>query len=215
MKLVLFDCDGTLVDTAHNIHECMRRTFIEAGLPEPDIAQTKDVIGLSLDHAIAQVLNRAVDDEMANMAARYKEHFTTMRQESWYSEPLFEGIDEMLGKIAARDDILLGIVTGKSRRGVKHILERYGYENLFYAIRTADDCPSKPHPAMVLECCEQSGIEPYNALVIGDSIYDMQMAIAAGARAIGVGWGYHQQSQLVDAGAHEIADNASHLETLI
>lgn len=203
-RLVLFDCDGTLVDSADIIHATMVAAFREAGLAEPTLAATKSIIGLSLDIAIARLLDRPVDAECGRLAQRYKEHFIALRPETGAHEPLYDGIAELIGVLAERDDVLIGMVTGKSRRGVKRVLDAYGFERHFVTARTADDCPSKPHPAMVLECCAETGIAPASTLVIGDAIYDMQMARNAGARAIGVSWGYHGRDSLFANGADAV-----------
>lgn len=201
MKLVLFDCDGTLVDSAGIIHACMVATFREAGLPEPEANATRKIIGLTLDLAIATLLDRPLDAECGRLAERYKQHFVVIHGQPGFHEPLYDGIDTLIGALAGRDDVLLGMVTGKSRRGVKRVLSTYGFEGHFVTIRTADDCPSKPHPAMVLECCAETGIDPASTFVVGDAIYDMQMAKSAGARAFGVSWGYHDRDGLIASGA--------------
>ncbi|MCM2293694.1 HAD-IA family hydrolase [Allorhizobium sp. BGMRC 0089] len=216
MKLVLFDCDGTLVDSAGTIHEGMIRTFTAFDKPVPDLVQTKSIIGLTLDIAIARLDGKThADDEAIAMAAHYKSLFTDLRKASQFHEPLFDGIDTVLKRIAARDDMLIGAVTGKSRRGLTFILDHHGLSEHFIVRRTADDCPSKPHPAMVTECCDEIGIHPQDAIVIGDAIYDMQMAKAAGAKAIGVSWGYCSVPALKEAGADAIAAEPIDLIDLI
>lgn len=215
LKLVLFDCDGTLVDSADIIHASMVATFREAGLPEPDKAATKGIIGLTLDIAIATLLKRAPDAESTRLAGRYKEHFVASRHLPSFQEPLYDGIAELIEALARRDDVLIGMVTGKSRRGVERVIETHGFGRHFVTIRTADDCPSKPHPAMVLECCAEMGIDPASTFVIGDAVYDMQMARSAGARAIGVAWGYHNREGLFATGAHAVIDTPGELLPLI
>lgn len=215
MKLVLFDCDGTLVDSAGVIHACMVRTFDEYGLPEPHPEHTKSIIGLTLDLAIARMLEREVDTEIAAMTVSYKKHFMSYRNSGDALEPLFEGIAPLIGQLADMDEIILGIVTGKSRRGLDAILAHHRLDNSFVSIRTADDCPSKPHPAMVLECCAETGMLPNETYVIGDSVYDMQMARAAGAVAIGVSWGYAGVPELRQAGAHRIVTRADEIAGLV
>lgn len=215
MKLVLFDCDGTLVDSVGVIHASMVATFREAGLSEPDMAATKSIIGLTLDIAIATLLNRAPDAESTRLAGRYKEHFIASRHLPSFREPLYDGIAELIEALARRDDVLIGMVTGKSRRGVDRVMETHGFGRHFVTIRTADDCPSKPHPAMVLECCAEMGVDPATTFVVGDAVYDMQMARNAGARAIGVEWGYHHREGLVASGAHQVLAVPAELLTLI
>ena len=204
-RLVLFDCDGTLVDSADIIHGSMVSTFREAGLAEPTLDATKSIIGLTLDLAIARLLDRPLDPASAgDWPSATRSTFIASRQLPGFHEPLYDGIAELIGVLAERDDVLIGMVTGKSRRGVRRVLEAYGFERHFVTVRTADDCPSKPHPAMVLECCADTGIDPASTFVVGDAIYDMQMARNAGARAIGVSWGYHDRDGLFASGANAV-----------
>ena len=212
MKLVLFDCDGTLVDSVRLIHEVMARTFVAFGYKRPDVSATKSIIGLTLDIAIARMQGKPhVDDEAIAMTAHYKSIFPEVRDEADMQTPLFDGIKPLIETLAARDELLLGAVTGKSRRGLTHILAANDFTPYFIVSRTADDCPSKPHPAMVTECCDETGMDPHDTIVIGDAIYDMQMAKAAGATAIGVAWGYALVEELLAAGADAIAHHPNHL----
>ncbi|CAB4327589.1 HAD-IA family hydrolase [Brucella sp. 191011898] len=215
MKLVLFDCDGTLVDSGDFIHRCMAASFADAGFAPPAVADTYSTIGLSLPLAIARLLGREPGDQVHWLTQRYKENFVTMRQAADFNEPLYEGILPLLTELGGRDDLLLGLVTGKSRRGVRSVFERHGIGHYFTVARTADDCPSKPHPAMVLESCAEMGIEPSRTIVIGDAIYDMQMARSVGAMAAGVSWGYHHRQGLMEAGAHHILEKPSDLHALL
>lgn len=212
MKLALFDCDGTLVDSAALIHEVMARTFVHFGYPRPDVSATKSIIGLTLDIAIARMQGKQhVDDEAVAMTAHYKKIYMDVRGEPGMDVPLFDGIKPVIAALAARDDILIGAVTGKSRRGLVNVLETHGFAPDFIVSRTADDCPSKPHPAMVTECCDETGMNAADAIVIGDAIYDMQMAKAAGAKAIGVSWGYASVDDLIAAGADAIVHHPKDL----
>ncbi len=206
MKLALFDCDGTLVDSAGLIHEVMARTFEDFGLQRISLDATKSIIGLTLDIAIARLMHQPhVDDRAQAMTAHYKSIYAGVRTEMNFREPLFDGIAPLLATLMAKDELLLGAVTGKSRRGLDQICASHGYEKTFFVSRTADDCPSKPHPAMVTECCSEAGIDAKDTVVIGDAIYDMQMAKSAGASAIGVAWGYASVPELIEAGADYIA----------
>jgi phosphoglycolate phosphatase len=206
MKLILFDCDGTLVDSAGLIHEVMARTFEAFDLPRPQAEATRAIIGLTLDIAIARLLGQSdVDSRATAMTNHYKAIFAAVRSEDGFQELLFPGIAEMVQSLAVRDELLIGAVTGKSRKGLSHIAATHGFDKLFFVSRTADDCPSKPHPAMVMECCTEAGIDPRDTIVVGDAIYDMQMARAAGAGALGVAWGYASVPELIEAGADHIA----------
>ena len=205
MRLVLFDCDGTLVDSAKLIHEVMARTFVDFGHARPDVSETKAIIGLTLDIAIARMQGKPhVDDEALAMTAHYKATYMGVRAEPGFQEPLFPGIADMMARLEREDDLILGAVTGKSRRGLDLIRAAHGFDKTFFVSRTADDCPSKPHPAMVSECCSEAGVDAARTVVVGDAIYDMQMAKAAGAKAIGVSWGYASVPELVEAGADHI-----------
>jgi phosphoglycolate phosphatase len=211
MKLALFDCDGTLVDSGKLIHEVMARTFEHHGYERPHYDATKSIIGLTLDTAIARIMGVEVDDHVQKMTQHYKDIYGPVRQEPGFQEPLYAGVTEMIAALAAREDVLIGAVTGKSRRGLDLIRNSHGFENIFFVSRTADDCPSKPHPAMVLECCAEAGIDPVDTLVIGDSVYDMMMAKSAGARALGVSWGYGETAALSAAGADAVVHEVAHI----
>ncbi len=211
MKLVLFDCDGTLVDGAGLICAAMDHTFDEAGLAAPDPHRTRGVIGRSLDLAIAELLPPDRHPELPHLVQRYKDHYAACRATGRYDDPIYDGIAELVAMIAGRPDVLLGIVTGKSRRGVASIFEAHGFGGHFVTVRTADDCPSKPHPAMVLECCAETGIAPEEAVVVGDTVYDMEMAVSAGAAAIGVDWGYGEPEALCGAGARAVLSHPRQL----
>ena len=137
----------------------------------------------------------------ADMMGYYRSLFMKVRANPAMTEKLFDGIDDMLGQLFLHDHILIGAVTGKSRRGLDHMLKTHGYSRKFITTRTADDCPSKPNPAMVLECCGETGLEPEDTVVVGDTVYDIEMAKTAGAAAIGVSWGYGDPDTLLKAGA--------------
>lgn len=216
MKLVLFDCDGTLVDSGKLIHEVMARTFENHGYERPHYDATKSIIGLTLDTAIARIMGvEEIDDHIRAMTQHYKDLYSPVRDEPGFQEPLYDGVAEMIAALVARDDVLIGAVTGKSRKGLDLIRNSHGFEDVFFVSRTADDCPSKPHPAMVLECCAEAGVAAADTLVIGDSVYDMLMAKSAGARALGVSWGYGETEALMAAGAdavvHEVGDILHHI----
>ncbi|MBB3951240.1 HAD-IA family hydrolase [Aureimonas jatrophae] len=215
MKAILFDCDGTLADSFGLICETMRRCFATAGLPVPERRAIEGIIGLSLDLAIHRLAPTVREDELPSLVAIYRQEFMAAKIEPAFREALFAGIEPMLRRLACRDDVVLGMVTGKSRRGVANVVAAHQLDGMFLAVRTADDCPSKPHPAMVLECCAELGIEPSQTVVVGDAIYDMQMAVSAGARAIGVAWGACEPATLVAAGADDVVPDPAALEVAL
>lgn len=217
-RLAIFDCDGTLVDSQANICRAMEECFVAARLDPPERSAIRRIVGLSLVPAIARLLPQAEDALHQAMAEDYKRAFFAMRANGALDpEPLFEGIAEA---IAALDDSgwLLGVATGKSDRGLLHILEHHGIRHRFVTLQTADRHPSKPHPSMVEAAIAEAGATPATTAVIGDTSFDMAMARAAGAHAIGVAWGYHAAEELTEAGAHHVAGHArdlpGHLEGL-
>lgn len=215
MRLILFDVDGTLIDSKAVIHASMRLTLQRWGYDEPSGEATRTLIGLTLDTAIASLLQREVDDEILAMVSDYKDIYLQLsRQPEMQSLP-FAGIASLLDRLARRDDVLLGLATGKSRRGVHTMLQTPHFSGRFSVARCADDCPSKPHPAMVLECCDETNISPSNTLMIGDTSFDMEMAAAARATGLGVGWGYHPAERMLTAGASAVAHSSQALQTMV
>lgn len=213
-RLVIFDVDGTLVDSQNYICEAQRRAFIAHGLEPPSRAHMLSIVGLSLVRAFETL---APHGPAESMAQAYKDAWHDMRHNPEWDDPLFPGARETIEALSQRDDVMLGVATGKSRKGVANLFDKTGWERHFVTVQTADDHPSKPAPDMVLAALAETGVDPADALMIGDSTYDVEMACAAGVRALGVSWGYHTPAALLAAGAHAILDDfaamASHLET--
>ena len=203
-RLALFDCDGTLVDSGATIHRALADSFARNGLDCPPPAEARRVIGLSLVEAMAMLLPEHAPVTHAQMAEEYKKSFIALRAAGEVEEPLFEGIAELLDALEERG-WLLGVATGKSDRGLGHCLHCHGIAARFVTLQTADRHPSKPHPSMVLQAMADAGAGPETTVVIGDTSFDMMMARGAGARAIGVDWGYHHRDELIDAGAAAVA----------
>jgi phosphoglycolate phosphatase len=203
-RLAIFDCDGTLVDSQHNICVAMERCFAAAGLAPPARERTRAVVGLSLVEAMRAMLPGAGPDDHVELAESYKRAFQEMRADGLADEPLYDGVAELIDGLE-REGWLLGIATGKSDRGVALCLEHHGLAGRFVTIQTADRHPSKPHPSMIDRALADAGAAPDTSLMIGDTSYDMAMARAAGVTAVGVAWGYHDADVLVRAGARHVA----------
>jgi len=202
LYLVLFDVDGTLIDSQHMIVAAMSRAFAATGRPAPSRAETLSIVGLSLEVAMTRLLGRPeIDDDARALANAYKEAFFDLRSSAAHQEPLYPGAREALDALSARDDVLLGLATGKSRRGVRAILDLHDLHGRFVTVQTADENPSKPHPAMILKALAETGVAPERAVIVGDTTYDVEMAEAAGVAALGVSWGYHADEALTRAGA--------------
>ncbi len=204
LRLALFDCDGTLVDSQHMIVAAMRDAWQAHDLPDPDPDAVRRVIGLSLEEGIARLLPEATAAMREAIGIQYRSAFFTLRQSANLEEPLFPGAIDALDALEA-EGFLLGIATGKSRRGLDAVLDRPGLRARFATTQTADDCPGKPNPHMVQRAIAETGVDAANVAVIGDTVFDMEMARAAGVASVGVSWGYHDPDSLSAAGAGRIA----------
>lgn len=199
MKLVVFDVDGTLVDSQHLIVQAMNAGFADAGLAPLPREQVLSIVGLSLPVAVAELVPDASPKEQDLIVDGYRAAFQRSRLTE--TAPLYPGVLECLQALSARDDLLLAIATGKSKRGLDAMVQTHGWQNTFVSRQTADFHPSKPHPAMLEAALAEAGIGAANAVMIGDTEFDMAMAGAAGVAAFGVSWGYHPVERLTAAGA--------------
>ncbi|MBF9035785.1 HAD-IA family hydrolase [Rhodobacterales bacterium HKCCE2091] len=207
-RLVIFDVDGTLIDSQAHIAAAMDAAFAAHGMPAPTRARTLSIVGLSLPVAMAVLAPDAAPETHETLAEAYRDSFAALRARGESTlAPLFPGARAALDALSGRDDILLGIATGKSRRGMAHMFDEHGLGALFVTVQTGDDHPSKPHPAMVRTCLAETGIPAADAVIVGDTTYDIEMGRAAGVAGIGVGWGYHSADDLVRAGATEVLDD--------
>lgn len=209
-KLILFDFDGTLVDSQANIHRCMAEAFAAEGLAPPSLAQVRRVVGLSLELAVGQLLGEPGQRYTPAVTAAYREAFFAWRQHPDYCEELFPGAHEALLQLD-HPDVCLGIATGKNLRGLRAALEKHGLTDRFMTLQTPDHSPSKPHPGMVLRALAETGFEPQDAVLIGDTTYDIEMACNARISSLGVGWGYHEPQELRAAGARGIVEDFTRL----
>jgi phosphoglycolate phosphatase len=201
LKLIIFDCDGTLVDSQHMICTAMSRAYLAHKLPVPERETMLSIVGLSLTEAFTELGKGAAQFPVASLAEHYKLAFHALRESGEHMEPLYPGAREAVETLSDREDVVLGMATGKSQRGARLVLGHHGLLDRFITIQTADDAPSKPDPGMVVAAMRDAGVTPDNTVVVGDTVFDIAMARAAGASAIGVSWGYHTRDSLMAAGA--------------
>lgn len=214
-RLAVFDCDGTLVDSQVNICRAMEACFAQYRLDPPPRDAIRQIVGLSLVPAIALLHPQAEADQHVEMAEAYKQAFRTMRTDrSLDPEPLFDGVADAIETLLDAG-WKLGVATGKSDRGLALILDHHGLTNRFVTLQTADRHPSKPHPAMLQAAIAEAGADPAATAMTGDTSFDIEMAVAAGAHPIGVAWGYHEPHELQAAGARDVVTHARDLPALL
>ena len=213
-RLALFDCDGTLVDGQAGVCNAMAAAFADAGLPAPDRHQVRRIVGLSLPQAIRLLAPATGEQLRGAIDTAYRERFRAAREAGLLVEPLYDGIAELIARLSAAGWVL-GVATGKSQRGLEHCLATHGLTAHFTTLQTADHHPSKPHPAMIAAALAETGVAANRTVMIGDTVFDMAMAAAAGVRALGVDWGYHTAAELLGAGAAAVAANPAQLEELM
>ena len=198
LRLVIFDVDGTLVDSQADILGAMAATFAIHGLDVPPREAVLSIVGLSLNEAMARLVPHLPEGLRADLVAGYKHAYMSSRvaSDTRQTSPLYPGARDVLDLLSRQSHTLLGVATGKSQRGLDALIASHGLEGLFQTRQVADHHPSKPHPSLLLAALRETGVEARHAVMVGDTSYDMDMARAAGIRAIGVSWGYHAPSAL-------------------
>jgi phosphoglycolate phosphatase len=214
VRLAIFDCDGTLCDGQAAVCRAMDTAFAHSGMPAPDLHQVRRTVGLSLPQAIRRLSPDIDDTHLAHAVDAYKDAFRAARMDGSLHEPLFAGVADMVRSLHSKG-WQLGVATGKSDRGTRATLASHGLLDCFATLQTADRHPSKPHPSMLLQAMADVHARPENTVMVGDTVYDMHAAKAAGVKAIGVDWGYHASEELLAAGAIAVARTAAELEDLI
>jgi phosphoglycolate phosphatase len=205
LRLILFDVDGTLVDSQDLIVAAHERAFANLGLERPARTRLLGLVGLSLPETFTALVGP--DGPIEALAEGYKLGFRELRGDPQRAEPVFPGAEAALRALGALEGVRLGLATGKSRRGTDALLTRHGWADLFATVQNADDAPSKPHPGMIERAMGETGVVPTDTVMIGDSSYDMIMARTAGVRALGVAWGYHTPGSLRGNGAEAVASS--------
>lgn len=195
LRLAVFDVDGTLADSQAEIVAAMRAAFAGETLEPPARADILSIVGLSLDRAMARLAPELGSARHGALVAAYKQAYFEQRAQNGAS-PLYDGALETLERLADDPFLLMGVATGKSKRGLDALIEAHGLARFFVTRQVADFHPSKPHPAMLEAAFSEAGVGPGNAVMIGDTSFDIDMARAARCAAIGVGWGYHPLERL-------------------
>ncbi len=214
MRLAVFDLDGTIVDSQNLIVAAVSTVWHEAGMAPPGADTVRRVVGLSLVEAMACLHPDGAADEHEALAERYRTAFAEARAAQAGFEPLFPGIADALEALD-RADTLLGIATGKGMTGLRNVLDHHGLAARFVTLQTPDHSPGKPHPGMLERALAETGVRREDAVMIGDTTYDIEMAHNAGVAALGVAWGYHPAEELRAAGAREVAPDTAALIDLV
>lgn len=196
LRLVIFDVDGTLVDSQAEIMAAMTLAFASERVAMPDRAAVLSIVGLSLAEAFSVLCPEVDPTQRGRLVDAYKDAFVSLRSDNQELGPLFPGALDALDILRAQDHTLLAIATGKSRRGLDKVLERHDLTGVFHSEQVADHHPSKPNPSMILTALNETGVMPQKSVMLGDTTYDMDMARAAGISKIGVTWGYHAAETL-------------------
>lgn len=195
-EVIVFDWDGTLMDSEAKIVNCICAAATDCALPVPARAAARSIIGLGLTEALQRLFPDRSEAERARLVDRYREHFLIKDRTSM---PLFPGVVAGLERLAARGH-LLAVATGKARRGLERVLDETGTRHLFAITRCADEAFSKPHPQMLHDILEHTGVEPARALMIGDTTFDMLMARNARVPGLAVSYGVHDRAVLLECG---------------
>ena len=198
MRLVIFDVDGTLVDSQDMIVQAMEYTYAQIGVAVPARDALLSYVGMSLDLIFPQLSPELDAAQHVALSQGYRDSYFHMRQKSGSAEtsPFFAGMRDVLDQLKTQDWTLLAVATGKSKRGLDKLIEGHGLEGYFQSQQVADFHPSKPHPAMVEACLTECGVDAAQTVMIGDTTFDIDMGRSARVKTIGVSWGYHDTKQL-------------------
>lgn len=203
--LAIWDVDGTLVDSRRTIALCMDEAFAAHGLERPGYERTRRIVGLTLDHAVAEMTPGLDPAIQAAITEGYKDHFVRLHEDPTYRDGLYPGAEALLARLTD-DGWRQAVATGKSRRGLDRVIGEHGWSTHFCSLHCSDDGPGKPHPAMVRAALAASGTPADRAVMIGDTAHDVGMGRAAGVRTIAVTWGFHTREELETTGADAVCD---------
>lgn len=203
LKLVVFDLDGTLIDTVSLFIGSISAVLEAMDLPIPEEKTIRSVSGLGMQVGIRRIAPSLDASDIEDLIARYREESLARASQSM-QEALFTGAPEALNKLHGRDDIVMAVATGKALVSTNRVLELHKIRNLFTSIHTPDTNIAKPNPDMIMDAMSIVDVAPARTVMVGDTTHDMEMSVAAGVKALGVNWGYHQPDELIEAGADVI-----------
>jgi len=202
-QLVIFDWDGTIMDSAFKIGTCVQESARNVGVPVPSLERAKSIIGLGLFEAMRQLFPDESDTRINGLVDAYKHYYVNVDKTE---QRLFDGVQEGLEAIEASGAVL-AVATGKSRMGLDRILNKLDMHHHFIATRCADETRSKPHPQMLLELLDFTAIDPHKAIMVGDTTFDLDMAVNAKVAGLGAGYGVHSEKMLFDSKALSVQPN--------
>jgi phosphoglycolate phosphatase len=212
--MAVFDLDGTLIDSAASIVDGITACWEACGFPELDPAHARRVIGLPWDRSMQVLLPGSGDRELGLVRAYYEDVMAGRRVPPPRREPAFPGACETIAALAEAG-FLLAIVTSRGSHRVHDILSTCGIAERFLTVKTVDHGPGKPNPYLLLQAMSEAGVSPDQTVMVGDTTYDVLMARAAGAPAVGVSWGVHDAGELVAAGAHRVVDRFEEIPPIV
>lgn len=213
MRLVVFDLDGTLIDSVALIVETVTEAFTAVGQTVPTEQQIRAISGITAREAMGILAPGSDAERVETILQSYRSHYQARAGVS--REPLFAGALAALDRLQAQPETVLAVATGKGYRGAVTLLERHAIIDRFQSIQTPDHNRGKPDPQMIETAMEEAGIGREATVMIGDTVHDMKMARSAGVKALGVAWGYHEIAELTDAGAHLVIERFDDLDRAI
>lgn len=205
-SLVVFDWDGTLMDSTNGIVSAIQGACRDLDLPVPTASEASWVIGLSLESALRRAVPQLTTALLPRFMERYRTHYLLRDPDL----KLFDGIDGLLSGLVERN-VQLAVATGKSRLGLNRVLATTGLGRFFNATRTADETFSKPHPAMLQELMDELGVEPDRMIMVGDTSHDLNMAANAGVHSLGVTYGAHSPQELLGCSPQALVNDVASL----
>mgnify|MGYP000091376032 CR=1 FL=1 len=214
LRLAVFDVDGTLIDSQKSIVGAMAEAWRALGMEPPTHEAVLRIVGLPLLEGIGLLAAGHPPERHAALREQYSSSWTRMRAEGLLCEDTFPGAFEALDALEEQG-WLLGVATGKSRRGLDSLLDKYDLASRFVTLQTSDNHRGKPHPEMLEHAIAEAGTDPASTVMIGDTTFDIEMGRNAGTFAIGVEWGYHSTEELWKAGAHAVIKDFAELPRTI